>query len=146
MEVSAESGEVSNGTVLIGRLDPGGFYTTDAILIPMEPGQAEVQVTVKYTDDFNQPQTLTQTLTVDVMEAPDMGPGGPGGPGDPGFEPPMEPEPEGFFKRIWRAIRGLLGLDSGQSTPNQPGEFMPPEGEFPPGMIDEESVPVEPGQ
>ena len=110
---------------LVGALDPGGYFTLDAIVIPDQPGPLQLVVTVDYTDDFNQPQVITQTLNVEVMEGgPVVGPGeGPGGSGEGG--PP--PEPETFLQKAWRFILGLIGLDSGQ--PNPGGGQVPPPGE-----------------
>ena len=68
-------------------------------------------------DDFNQPQTITQTLTVQIEEAPPEIIGEPDMPIEP------MPEPETFLQKVWRFVRGLLGLDSGRRTP---GDVMPP--------------------
>ncbi len=39
---------------------------------PYQAGSQDITVTITYTDDFNQPRSIIQTLTVDVMEAPVM--------------------------------------------------------------------------
>jgi hypothetical protein len=130
MEVVSEGADLSNNEVLVGWLDPGNFYPLDALVIPFEPGTLTVSVTVHYLDDFNQPREFTRDLTLEVME------GGGGGGGFPGEEIPIEPvpEPESFLQKLWRAILGLIGLDSAPSQPSftgEPGIFeeMPPEGE-----------------
>lgn len=131
MRVEAEGAELTNNVVLVGNLDPGGFFTLDATVIPQRAGPLELFVTVDYTDDFNQQRTITDTLTVDVIEAPVIDPGGePGGPIEP---PPAEPET--FWQRILRFIRGLLGLDSGPPLTEPGGEPLPAE---------EDGVPVRP--
>lgn len=130
LEVTAEGADLMNNIILVGRLDPGGYFTTDATVVPFGPGPLELTVSIAYTDDFNQSKTITQTLTLDVQEAPvfEEFPGE----GMPPTDVPLAP-PENFLQRVWRFIRGLLGLDS--APPSQPGggEFMPPvEGEFVP--------------
>jgi hypothetical protein len=129
MEVASEGADLSNNVVLVGWLDPGNFYPLDALAIPFEPGTLTVTVTVHYLDDFNQPRQFTRDLTLEVME------GGGGGGMFPGEEIPIEPlpEPETFLQKLWRAILGLIGLDSALSEPSfsEPGVFeeIPPEGE-----------------
>lgn len=124
MEVTAEGAQLSNNIILVGRLDPGGYFTMDATLIPEQPGPLTLTVTLNYSDDFNQPQTVTRTLEVEVLEMPMPEPGMGGG------EMPPEPvQQETLLQRIWRFILGLLGLDSGVQTPGGPPEFVPPTGE-----------------
>jgi hypothetical protein len=130
MRVSAEAAELSNNVILVGNLDPGGFFTLDATVIPEQPGPLDLLVTVDYTDDFNQQRTITDTVTVEVIEQPPIDPGvDPGGP----IEPPP-PEPETLWQRIVRFVRGLFGLDS--SPPGNDGldPGFPPEEDpgFPP--------------
>ncbi len=130
MKVTATGAQFSNNVTLVGNLDIGFPFTLDAICIPDQPGPLELTLTVDYTDDFNQPQTITQTLTVEVMEGggPTVGPGdGSGDSGGPGEGSPPS-APETFLQKVWRFILGLIGLDSGQpsgSTP-PPGELPPP--------------------
>ncbi len=107
LEVQAEGAEVTNNTVLVGLLDSGGFFTTDAMLVPTQPGMQEITLILHYTDDFNQPQQIVRTLSVEVMDAPVYEEP------DPGMNGGMEEIPmETFFQKLWRFIRGLLGLDS----------------------------------
>jgi hypothetical protein len=127
MKVEAEGADLTNNVILIGNLEAGQYFPMDAQAIPFQPGPLELNVSVNFTDDFNQPQQVTQTLTVEVMEAPPMEPipneGIP--PGEPGFEGPAGPET--FWQKVVRFFRGLIGLDSGQAGPEAPGEI-PPEG------------------
>ncbi len=133
MEVTSTDGEVVNNIILVGRLEPGGYFTMDPMLMPYQPGPLTVTVRINYNDNFNQPQIIERTLTVDVLEMavepiPD---GSEGSPGEP------QPAPaETLLQKIWRFIRGLLGLDS--APPAGGSEGMPQEG-FP-----QEGVPVEP--
>jgi hypothetical protein len=141
MVVTAEGAELSNNTILVGALDPGNSFPLDAIMIPGQPGPVEVSVTIDYVDDFNQPQVVEATLTVEVMQAPVIDPGGPDGPN--GFEPPP-PEPESLWQRILRFIAGLLGLNSApaSSSGDGGGEVIRPEGEVPPPGVVITAAPV----
>jgi hypothetical protein len=117
MQVSAQAGELSNNVLPIGLLDAGGYFTLDAMYVPAASGTAEITVTVDYLDDFNQPQRITQTLQVEVME-PEEGMvvnGGEGGTGVP-MEPTL-PAPETFWQKVVRFFKGLFGLDSGTEVP-----------------------------
>ncbi len=133
MKVTAQGAQFSNNSVLVGALDVGGYYTLDATVIPEQPGPLELLVSIDYTDDFNQPQVITRTLTVEVQEMimPEPGPG-------EGIPPEsIPPVSETFWQKVWRFLRGLLGLDSGVPTP-APIEVPP--GEIPPG----ENPPIQP--
>ena len=114
MQVSAEAGELSNNVLPIGLLDAGGYFTLDALYIPVAAGPAELTVTVDYLDDFNQPQRITQLLPIEVMEAEGGFEGGGGV--DVPVEPTM-PEPETFWQKVVRFFKGLFGLDSGSEVP-----------------------------
>lgn len=135
MRVTSANAEITNSVTLVGSLDPGGFFTLDAMAMPFQPGTLDIEININYTDDFNQPRTITQVLSVEVMDmpVPEVPP--------EGF-PPVEPEmpvEETFWQQVVRFLRGLVGLDSAQPTPAPfeplPGEEMPPDGE---------PVPVEP--
>lgn len=124
MKVTAENAEVMNNVSLVGALDPGGYFTLDANLIPMQEGPLNIKVSINYTDDFNQPRFIEQVIPIEVMPmveiTPDMGEGmGPDG----GMEVP--PAQETFWGKVLRFFKGLLGLDSGIQTP--PVETMPTE-------------------
>ena len=110
MRIESPSGFVENGTSLVGSLDAGGYFTLDAVVIPEQPGPMTLNVTIDYTDDFNQARTVTRTLQIDVMEfeEPIIEPGTEG-PGGEGFPIPTE---ETALQKVWRFILGLFGLDS----------------------------------
>ena len=138
MEITAQGAELTQNSVLIGPLDTGGYYTLDATLIPSQPGPLELLVTIDYTDDFNLPQVITKTIAIDVQEmmmpepvTPEPGsPGMEGGPVGPG----SSLGPETLLQKVWRFVRGLVGLDSGQASPGSPGEM-------PPGEMPSEGIP-----
>ncbi|MGB4871997.1 MAG: IPT/TIG domain-containing protein [Candidatus Promineifilaceae bacterium] len=116
-KVTADNATLENNAIFVGALEPGGFFPLDALLTANQPGPLDLHLSVDYTDDFNQAQVLTSTLTLEVMEAmvfdePEMPP--------EGFEEPAaEPEPETVSAKIWRFILGLLGLSSGAPAPEQ---------------------------
>lgn len=131
MKIEAQGATIENGTGLVGSLDAGGYFTLDAFVTPEEPGPLTLEVTIDYTDDFNQSRTITRGLEIEVMEAM--------------IEPPMEgppfddggfpaPSQEGIWQKIWRFILGLLGLDSAPSKDGAPGT----------GPQIEEPIPVPP--
>ncbi len=132
MRVTAEGAQLENNVALISTLDPGGFFPLDVTLIPSAAGSLDIVVTIDYTDDFNQAQQIVKTLPIEVLEAPVIEPGGEGGiPGEgpqgvpgPGVQPPDQ---ETFWQKVWRFIRGMLGLDSGLSNPTPGGGLPAPE-------------------
>jgi len=137
MKVEAEGGTIENGTSLVGSLDAGGYFTLDAMLIPEQSGKMSLNITIDYTDDFNQARTITRKLEIEVMEGfeePTLEPGASGGGGGGGEAFPVQGE-EGTLHKIWRIVLGLLGLDSAPPSNTDPNMM--------PGI--EEPVPVKPG-
>lgn len=101
---------MGESSTFVGNLDPGGSWTLDAMAMVMAPGPLDVVVNVHYIDDLNQTQIISQTLTLEVMDMPQPeNPEGPGGPGEPGELPEM---PETLPQKLWRFVKGLLGLGS----------------------------------
>jgi hypothetical protein len=110
MEITTEAGTIENGTSLIGSLDAGGYFTLDSTFIPEQSGTQLLDITIEYTDDFNQPRTLTRKLEVEVMD---------GMTEEPIFDPSIEGggefpimQEETLPQKAWRFVLGLLGLDS----------------------------------
>lgn len=104
LEVTSEQLQIEGGSMFVGGLEPGLSWTVDATASAMEAGPAQVVVNIHYLDDFNQKQVISHTLDVEVME---------------GFDPnPFEPEevlpeqPETFWQKVLRFLRGLVGLGS----------------------------------
>lgn len=131
MKIETTNGMVDPATTLVGSLDPGGYFTFDTTLIPDVAGPMELTVTIEYTDDFNQPRTITRKLQVTVEEAfvdpaldPSLDPSLGGGGGE--FIPVEE---ETLLQKIWRGILGLLGLDSASPVNSFPTEGPALEGE-----------------
>jgi hypothetical protein len=114
LTVTAEGGTIENGTMLVGALDPGGYFTLDSTLFPEASGKVRLNVVIDYTDDFNQSRKVEKSLEVNVEEGftePPLDPSmeGEGGDGGKEFIPVAE---ETALQKIWRFILGLLGLDS----------------------------------
>jgi len=103
LEVTSRQLEISAGSLYLGPLDGGTSGSLEATAVAQEGGIAEVVVTVHYLDDFEQPQVVTQTLTVKV-EGPLEPP--------PGAEQAPQEQEEGFWEKVLRFLRGLLGLGS----------------------------------
>jgi len=129
MHVNGSNGQFSNNVILVGTLDPGGYFTLDATYTPELPGQTDLIVSIDYTNDFNQAQVITETLTVDVMEQSNIETPTDGS--QNGSADILPQAPETFLHKIWRFILGLIGLDSGiiyqSSNTNQPIETVSPE-------------------
>jgi hypothetical protein len=130
-KVSGEDAQFMNNNIFVGSLEAGGYFPLDAMVIPAAPGNLALILSVEFTDDFNQPQVISRSLTLEVME---------------GFVPePFEPEPgyyepppagnETALQKLWRFILGMIGLSSGlvqQSYDDGPGPVGPPEPLGPP--------------
>jgi uncharacterized repeat protein (TIGR01451 family) len=134
MTIATPNGTLEAGSTLVGPIDQGGYFTYDASLIPESSGPLQLTITIEYTDDFNQPRTLTDTLDLTVEEAsmeaplePSMGGGG-------GEEIGVSVE-ETFLQKAWRFVLGLFGLDSAPPGGDIPVEPVPGE---------EKPVPVRP--
>ncbi len=123
--ITSENADLTENTILVGSLEPGGYFTMDAMAMPYQEGELELLVSVSYTDDFNQPRKIEQRLTVMVDPMPEFEPMP--GENDGGMMPPMEEQPETFFQKVLRFFKGLLGLGSGKTQPTQnmplPGEY-----------------------
>jgi hypothetical protein len=110
LKVTADNADVYNNVLMVGALDPGGYFTLDASLFPYQEGPLELKILINYTDDFNQPRTIEQVILIEIQPAmdipPDMGGEGMNG----GY---VEPQPETFWQKVLRFFKGLFGLGSG---------------------------------
>ena len=134
-----DSGTIDNSTGLVGSIDAGGYFTIDSMFTPEQSGKQKLHITIEYTDDFNEPRTLTRDLEVEVMEGaptePAVGPSGSGGGGGGEGVVPVDAQ-ETTIHKIFRFIKGLFGLDSSWPV------WQAPSGG---GVSPEETVPVKPG-
>jgi hypothetical protein len=103
LEVSSAQLEISEGSMYLGPLDGGTSASLEAMAVAHEGGTAEVTVNVYYLDDFEQPQAVTRTLTVEVEKPPEE---------EPETERTEEKQEEGFWGGLIRFLRGMIGLGS----------------------------------
>jgi hypothetical protein len=127
MEVTVANADVQNGIAFVGTIDPGGYFPLDAMLTAFEPGPATLNVTINYTDDFNQARSIVKEIPIEVLEMPVMDPGLGGPDGMGGEEIPVVVEPETFTDKVVRFLKGMVGLDSAVPTPEMsfPVEELP---------------------
>jgi hypothetical protein len=104
LEVTSEQLEIEEGSIYLGPLDGGTSGSLEALAVAQEGGIADVLVTVHYLDDFDRPQVVVETLTVEVEQPVEQ---------PPEAEEPLEAEQEEtFWDGVLRFFRGLLGLGS----------------------------------
>lgn len=127
MKVESEGGMVDPSSILVGSLDPGGYFTFDSTIFPDVAGPMQLKVTIDYTDDFNQARVVEKTLEISVEEMiidPSVDPSLGGG-------SEVVVEPETFLQKVWRFLWGIFGLDS-SSNSSEGGLTEPlPEESFP---------------
>jgi len=123
MRVDADTGQLSNNSILVGTLEAGGYFTLDATYIPDQAGPVDLFVTIDYTNDFNEREVISETLTVDVIEQPVIEPPVDGGQNGNSIVIPSQPET--FLQKVWRIILGLIGLDSGANSSQSPVNDQP---------------------
>jgi len=102
LEMTSEQLEIQDGSLYLGPLDGGTSGSLEATGVAQEGGTAEVQVAVHYLDDFEQPQVVTKTFTVEVEEPVVV----------PESADEEDEEKQGFWDKLLRVLRGLVGLGS----------------------------------
>lgn len=109
VEVKSETLTLEGASMFVGGLEGGTSVSLEAEATATQAGTHTLAVLVHYLDDFQQPQVLTHTLTVEVV-APTPPPNLP----EDGTPPTGQTEEAtpGWLERIWQFIRGLLGLGS----------------------------------
>ena len=133
MKIEASGGTLEPSSTLVGSLDPGGYFTFDTTVFPDISGPMQLNISIDYTDDFNQSRVVTKTLEITVEETfidPSLDPSQSGGGGE------IIIEEETFFQKIWRFILGALGLDS--APPDSGGVIAEP-------VPDQQMVPIPSG-
>jgi hypothetical protein len=138
MVVSSEGADLSENVSLVGALEQGGYFTLDAMAMPYAEGPLDIKIVVSYTDDFNQPRTVEQVLTLQVEAAPVIEPLP-----DDGSLPVIE-QPETMTQKIVRFLKGLIGLGSAKPDLNSGGLTPGMEGEFQSDGTQKEEIQVEP--
>lgn len=121
LKLETNQGTIENGSGLIGSIDAGGYFTIDSMLTAEKSGPMTLNITIDYTDDFNQARTLTKTLKIEVMEGmgegPVVDPSIQGGGGGGEVPAPVE---ETFLHKAWRFVLGIFGLDSAPPSGGDP--------------------------
>ncbi len=121
MKITSANGTIENGTSLVGSLDAGGYFTLDAMIIPEQSGKMDLDITIDYTDDFNQARTVTRKLEIEVMEGfARANPRSQYGRRRRVAEGLPTPTAETTLQKVWRFVLGLFGLDSAPPS-NEPG-------------------------
>jgi hypothetical protein len=112
-KVSGEGAQFMNNHFFVGSLEAGGYFPMDAVVVPEAPGNLELFLSVEFTDDFNQSQVITKSLSLEVMEGFSFEPFEP----EPGYYEPPPVSPETTLQKLWRLILGMIGLSSGRTQP-----------------------------
>jgi hypothetical protein len=126
MKVTCGDAEISSNSGLVGPLDVGMYFTLDPMVIPSQSGIVECDVLINYNDDFNQPRTVSQVLSLEVMDAPLPEEFNPEMEGMPPIDMGVQPGNETFWQKVVRFFKGLFGLDSApaQMEPIMEGPYM----------------------
>jgi hypothetical protein len=105
LELTSEELTIEDGSLYVGPLDGGTSASLEATAVGRAGGTTPLVVRVHYLDDFEQPQVVTETLTVELEQpaVPTPAPEGEGSPRQPRG---------GFLRTLARILRGLLGLGS----------------------------------
>lgn len=118
VEVTSDALDITDGSIYLGPLDGGTSGTIVPQAEALEAGPAEYTVTIYYLDNFQQSQTLVETLTIEV-EGDDTAPSDDSDGDSSNSRPDRNNGQNGdeaadgemsFGQRIWRAVLGFLGV------------------------------------
>jgi hypothetical protein len=113
MTITASSGTLGKNKATVGTIDTGGYFTLDAEYTADTPGPVTLTFQINYTDDFQQPETIENTITFNVLDAPAFPQDGSDlAPGQDGEIPPAVVE-EGPLEKVWKAVLGFFGFSGG---------------------------------
>jgi len=109
LEARSDTLQIQDGRLFVGYLDGSSTTSLDATAIARTPGLHTIHVLVHYVDDFGHLSSWQGNLTVRVQAAPPtptpaLGKSVQSGAG--------QGKQEGILQKIWRVIRGILGLGS----------------------------------
>ncbi|NLA80350.1 MAG: hypothetical protein GX853_06345, partial [Chloroflexi bacterium] len=139
---TSQQGNLMNNSMFLGSIEAGGYQTFDPMFMPNQPGPATIELSIGYTDDFNQTQTFKTQLEVNVeaaMPTPEPFPATDeeGNPvldedGNPVMIDPMAPWPdpgqqptqkESFFGKLWNALKAFFGISPAPGNDGNMGPF-----------------------
>jgi hypothetical protein len=107
IEVTSETMAITNGSLYIGPLDGGTSGVVSAQAVAQSAGTATIQVAIHYLDDYQQEQTLTRELTLQVEGQPTPTPSANGSNPRSGSDTSGS---LGILERIGRLFLGFFGF------------------------------------
>ncbi len=125
IELTSDQLTITNGSTFIGSLDSGTSGAITAQATATMAGTVALTVNVNYLDAFQQPQTYTKDITIDVQGSPTPQPSLSGSSGTAGLGSQTVGQTT-VLQRIWRALLGFFGL--GVESPTQGGGAVQPGG------------------
>jgi hypothetical protein len=112
IKITCDGALITNGTSTVGAMDSGGYFTIDPTALFATPGTYQIDLLIKYTDDFNTERQIEQSLQLDVEAIPQME----SDPALEGMQGPDMPAPEmlqeTFIQKVGRFLKGFFGLGS----------------------------------
>lgn len=132
VEVAGDSRvTIEDASLYIGPLDAGTSGSLVALVTAHQAGAIPLEVRVQYLNSFQQPEVLTETISVQVEAVPAgaNGSSGNGGSENGGADAGDDGEMT-VGERLWRALLGFLGLGTRdpQTTMQNVPQLQPAEG------------------
>jgi hypothetical protein len=114
IKIICDGALITNGSSTIGAMESGGYFTIDPTALFAKPGTYQIDLLIKYTDDFNTERQIQQSLELTVEALPQMefDPALEGMQGPEGMPMPGEMVQETFIQKVGRFIKGFFGLGS----------------------------------